>query len=162
MNLFQTTPDLTESAVPHELAHVRLAASRHFFETMPLWLQEGIAESTESWFKRALMARGLMAAREAGTLISLEELFQMREYPKDKASDIFYGESLAAVESLVKKGGKEQFWRFMAALEDKGASMALGEVYGLTPVNVEDMVLEWASAHAPMQWGKTATAPRED
>ena len=151
MNLFQTTPELTESAVPHELTHVRLAASKFFSETTPLWLQEGIAESTESWFKKAVTAKGLMSAREADTLISLEELLQMREYPKDRASNIFYGESLAAVESLVKKGDKEQFWRFMTVLKDKGASMALGEVYGLTPADVEEMVLEWARTHAPPQ-----------
>jgi len=147
IQLFQTTPELTESAVPHELAHLRLAMSTYFFAGMPLWLQEGVATSTESRHRKANAADTLAKARDQGILISLDELFAMKAYPKERTSEIFYAEGLAVAESLAGKYGKQEFQAFMTALRDNDAAAALRQVYGLTVVDIEDMVLEWATAH---------------
>jgi hypothetical protein len=148
MHLVQTTPELTESSAPHELTHVRTAAAGLPFDGIPLWIPEGIASSAESPYKKSIMATTLEKMREQGKLVSLLELFAMREYPKDRTSDIFYGESLAVVESLVDKYGKNPFRTFLNRLRVKDSAEAIREVYGLSAVDMEDMVLEWAAARA--------------
>ncbi len=148
IQLFQTTGELTESAVPHELTHVRLAASPYFYGTMPLWLQEGIASSSESEYKKSLHARVILQAFDDKRLISVEDLVKLAAYPTNNASDVFYAESVAIVESLVEKYGKEPFIEFMSQLQEKSGTEALRNVYGLSTVNVEDMALAWATKRA--------------
>ena len=151
VQVFQTTPELTESAVPHELTHVRLAASPYFFGTMPLWLMEGIASSVESPNKKAIHARVIIKAYDDDSLMGAGELMSLRQYPKNEASDVFYAESVAIVESFAEKYGKQRFWEFMSAVKTKAPVDAAAEVYNLTPVDVEDMILQWASARAPSE-----------
>jgi len=143
MRFFQTSTGLTESAVPHELAHVRLVASAHFYEGLPLWVQEGVATSTESSDKKGAARETLARARDNGTLISFTELVAATSYPSGAVSDLYYGESLAAVEMLVSRYGKDKFWDFVSGLKDGDQVETLKRVYRLTPVQVEDLVIEW-------------------
>jgi hypothetical protein len=143
----QTARDLTENALPHELAHVRLVASAHFYEALPLWLQEGVAQSAESDFSKVIKARDLVTAKDADKLIPVVDLMAAKSYPEGEASDAYYAESLAIVDVLAKEYGKEAFWKFVAELKDKDQTEALRDAFNLAPVNLEDLVLGWIDAH---------------
>ena len=144
IQLYQTATELLESAAPHELTHVRLVASAHFYEGLPLWLQEGMASTAESQVKRTATVRALVEARNADRMIPIEDLMKMTTYPEgQQAVDVYYGESLAVVEGLVARHGKERFWRFVAALEREDQTGALMTVYRLKPIEAENLVLEW-------------------
>jgi len=147
IQFFQTAPDLTESAVPHELAHVRLVASAHFAGGLPLWLQEGVATSAQSEFSKVNMARTLIEGRDNNHLISVVDLVNTEEYPEGDESDLYYGESLAIVESLVSRYGKDNFWRFVSILQHDDQVNALKRAYGMSPVRLEDLVLKWIEDH---------------
>ncbi len=146
IQLFQTAPDLTNGAAPHELAHVRLLAVSPFVEGLPLWLQEGVATSTEPRTKKDMLAKALARANDAGALMPFKDLMGAETYPKDVPNDIYYAESVAVVESLVERYGAKQFWQFVKAIETVGQEKALAKVYGLTGTDVENLILEWSAA----------------
>ncbi|MCD6404552.1 MAG: hypothetical protein J7M19_01850 [Planctomycetes bacterium] len=146
IQLFQTAPELTNSAAPHELAHVRLLAASPFVEGLPLWLQEGVATSTEPRNKKEMLAKALARARDAGTMMPFEKLMAAATYPKDVPNDVYYAESVATVESLVGHYGAERFWKFVKAIETVGQERALVAVYDLTDTDVENLILEWTAA----------------
>ncbi len=146
IQLYQTAPELTESALPHELTHVRLAASPHFHEGLPLWLQEGVATSAESEQSRASKARKFLKAVAAGEAIPVTEVFAAKTYPAGDASDVFYAESLGIVESLVAEYGTRRFWDFADALAGGDQEAALASVYGLTPDGLARLLARWGAA----------------
>ena len=69
----------------HELAHVRLVASAHFYEGLPLWLQEGMASTAESQVKRTATVRALVEARNADRMIPIEDLDEDDDVPRGAA-----------------------------------------------------------------------------
>lgn len=146
IHLYQTVPELTESAVPHELAHVRLLATAPYVQGLPLWLQEGVATAQESEYKKEVLAEAVQRTHENGALVPFEDLMEAKTYPANGPRDAFYGQCLAAVESLVERNGRDYFWRFVEALEDMGQDRALRMVYGLSPADVDALILEWTDA----------------
>jgi hypothetical protein len=146
IHLYQNVPELTESAVPHELAHVRLLAAAPSARDLPLWIQEGVASSQESTYKKEILAQAVLAAVQEGTAISFEDLMAAETYPKNASGELFYGECAGAVESLVEAYGRDRFWRFIVATAKVGPTEALEEVYGLSPHHVEDLIRDWAAA----------------
>lgn len=145
IHFFQTVPDLTESAVPHELAHVRLLAAAPFLEGLPLWLQEGVATSTESEYAKQVHAKRLAEAK--GTLIPFEKMLDAETYPGGPTNSLFYSECVAVVESLVERYGKDRFWQFVEAIAALGQRDALRDVYGLSPTELEGFIPAWSAAH---------------
>ena len=146
IHLYQTVPELTESAVPHELAHVRFLAAAPYLQGLPLWLQEGVATSQESEYKKHVLAEAIQRKHEDGALVPFTDVMEAETYPSNGPRDVFYGQCVAAVESLVETNGADHFWRFVEALEDMGQERALRMVYGLSPADVETLILEWTDA----------------
>ena len=146
IQLYQTAPELMESAIPHELAHVRLVASAHFYEGLPLWLLEGVATAAESDYSKSVKARILAEAIENRSILPVKDVLLATAYPSGGASDVYYAETLAIVESLVERYGADRFSRFVAALENTEQTRALQQVYSLTPAQVEDFVIDWTAA----------------
>jgi len=143
IQLYQTVPELTESAVPHELAHVRLLAVAPWVDGLGLWLQEGVATSQESAYKKRSLAEALQRARREGRLGTFRELMVLDEYPENGPRDVFYGRCAAAVEMLVERYGAESFREFIEATEHMDQEQALKLVYGISPDLVDALILEW-------------------
>ncbi len=143
IHFYQTAAELTESAVPHELAHVRLLAAAPYIEGLPLWLQEGVATSQESEQKKYILARALERAHAAGDLPGFADVLGTTGYPGEGRRDVFYAQCVAAVESLVEQYGRERFWRFVEATREIDQQEALRMVYGLSPGQVDALIADW-------------------
>ncbi len=147
-------PGLIESIVPHELAHARFYESDLYHNNVPSWVSEGIAVAAESEDSRnaraALMKRALDSEELAGAL----ELMATENPPNENRS-LFYAEAYAAAAGLVNAYGSEKFAEFIAAVRYKSQTDALVDIYGIQPVDLEDLMLEWLEAHVPKDEGGT-------
>lgn len=163
IQLYQTSLELTEGPVPHELAHVRFLAKVGSYEKLNLWLQEGIATSAESEYSRRMKARELVKAQKEDKLIPVADIMTATSYPQGDASDIFYAESLAVVQVLVSDYGKDAFWEFVRESRNSDGPRALKAVYNVEPINVEDLVLGWIDENGQRRKGsQTRTGSPQD
>ena len=143
INLFQTSPDLTENALPHELAHVRLIAEMRFAEGLPLWLQEGIATTTETDDKKQSYLKALIKARSNGDLPAFEKLSNSKSYPDNISNKMFYATSLAAVEALFENSGKRRLRKYIDALQSNNPDEALYDAFSLNSRGVDSLISDW-------------------
>ena len=129
--------DWAKDALPHEITHL-LVKEVVFgpFGDLPLWLDEGLAQYTES--EMDSHSRGILDdAIAEGTLISLTSL--SGSFPTDPTSAyLAYAESLSIVEFIISEYG----WEKMRQLLDtfKGGSTndkALLAVYGFDVAGLE-------------------------
>src|SRR5262245_44987974 len=129
------------SAIPHEVTHTIFAA--YFGGPMPRWADEGASLLSEDQRERQRhdqIAIDLLARRGE---MSLAQLFQVEEYPKDLMS--FYGQGYSISKFLIEMGGKPRFLRFVRAGLSSGWNAATLEHYGLADVRELDRA--WRSWH---------------
>jgi len=160
MHVYQGTPHLLATTLPHELAHVRLAMVPGFHMGLPQWIQEGVAASSERDERTAACRRTLVEARAAGTLLPLTSIMNADAMPRDDSHSLAYAESLAAVEALIRRGGKDRFTEFVKVTGAKGHDEGLMKVYGLTQSALEDLMrTEIDSCYAAPSDGKAPNRP---
>lgn len=121
------SPDRTDT-LRHEFGHIlNETAGEGALGKLPAWLDEGAAvyaQSSPGGYESALNS-----AVRANRLIP----FSQMGIPASDARqvDVFYGESWAMVDFLIKKGGPESFAKYMATIKGgKRFDQALTDVYG--------------------------------
>ncbi|MCC6960078.1 MAG: hypothetical protein IT301_09545 [Dehalococcoidia bacterium] len=121
------SPDRTDT-LRHEFGHIlNETAGEGALGKLPAWLDEGAAvyaQSSPGGYESALNS-----AVRANRLIP----FSQMGIPASDARqvDVFYGESWAMVDFLIKKGGAESFAKYMATIKGgKRFDQALTDVYG--------------------------------
>jgi tetratricopeptide (TPR) repeat protein len=139
----QDSAHMIGETLPHELAHIRFDSDERNNRMITVWIDEGIATSAEPDFSKAGERDRLRRARDKGTLIGVREILKLEYFPDHIKHGVVYSESLAMVDTLVGRYGVERFWRFIELIEKKPQTEALKEVYGLEPVDFEQLVLEW-------------------
>lgn len=149
IHVFQGVPSLLESTIPHELAHVRFHSDRRHHSKVPLWLEEGVAVSAEPPYAKRNRWNTIRTARDEGSLIRVRDLFYMEEFPENVPHSLVYAEGFAMVDALVGRYGTESFFRLVRQIKLKEPVKALEEVYSMTPIDLENLVLEWIAAHEP-------------
>lgn len=142
IHLFQNQPMEFENSVAHELAHVRVASNLNAHPGIPTWVQEGVATSVEMGLEREAALRILEFAREKGYFIPVKVMMVLPRAP-DQAVYLYYAESLAMVESLVERFGRTAFWKLVRLSGTMPQERALASAFKITPVELENMVLEW-------------------
>jgi hypothetical protein len=136
--------------VSHELAHVVIG--RYTFsciETVPIWLDEGIAMKTEGE-QREYYAVLLQEAIEEDTLQSVRELGEIFSNDPERAS-LAYAQSYSLVSFIFEQYGQEKLLSLLDAFRDgTPEDQALEEVYGLDRDGLEAAWRESIGA-APMK-----------
>jgi hypothetical protein len=117
---------------------------------LPLWIHEGVAISAEPKASQALYRAKLTAAGAGGTLVPVNDVMRLKTAPSDGTCEMYYAESTAMVNALVERGGSRRFWSFLRTLSSAGQRQALTEVYGLTPEDLEQLAIDWASEEGAM------------
>lgn len=138
------------SALPHEVTHTIFAA--FFGGPMPRWADEGASLLSEDQRERTRhdqIADDLMARRGE---ISLGELFQIDEYPKDLMA--FYGQGYSISRFLIEIGGRPRFLEFVRDGLSSGWDGATLNHYGLA--SVREMDRAWRSWHRGLAANRTA------
>ncbi len=132
IDLLQTAPQLIDSVVPHELAHVIWLEIQGRHGT-PLWLSEGLATMFESSYKLRHFREifGRLAGIEA--LPGLRVLIDREAYPDDSSdAGEFYAHSHVVVSYLFGLGGLEKLSDLNERLvKGRPVESSLEAVYGI-------------------------------
>jgi hypothetical protein len=137
--------NLSESVLPHELAHLIFRQFVGFEGDIPLWLDEGVAQREESEGKLLARSRtrGLMAR---GRLASLAELTDVRgaDLGSRIPAEAFYPQAGSLVGFLVDVHGSERFTKFCRQLRDgRALEDALRFTYPETLRTMQDLERGW-------------------
>ena len=131
----------------HEYVH--LVVSRLSHDTVPVWMQEGIARFEQTRWRRppeivlAATEQALLAtALKKGRLISFDEMHpSMAKLPSQEAAALAYAEVYTLIGWMQKKVGYKGIRDALAAQRDgKSARRAVAEVMGTSWAGVEK---EW-------------------
>ena len=137
---------LAEGTASHELTHILThRAGDSVFRRVPAWLDEGLAEygNLQPSFSYDVALEFAVATDR------LLPITDQRERPgTSEEVIIFYGEASSIVKFMVDEFGPGKMRELMATLKSgKNVEIALGEVYGLTTLELEN------------RWRQTIGAP---
>ena len=116
------------NTLPRELTHVVLADM--FSSAPPKWAIEGMAILAGSQEEISRYTRTLSRCARDGELRPLSALFDLKDYPADKATG-FYCQSVSVVEYLVKLNGERNFKIFLSDAQRYGTAQALKRQYNI-------------------------------
>ncbi len=160
MTLQGPREQILESVLPHEIMHTVLAT--HFGQPLPRWADEGASTLVEHPTERAKQQRMLVEFLTSGRGIAFNQLFAMREYPRDILPLYAHGYSLTKY--LVHQGGKRGFVDFVGeGLQSNNWTAAMARHYGYQSLReLQDNWLAWVregSPPLPSRAIATATEP---
>lgn len=120
---------ILEYVLPHEVAHVVLAVALP--HQVPRWIDEGVALQCESQTQRARQHKTVVQLLSSDTLMPLDEILQVEEYPQDYRQMVgFYASSYSLTEFLVSQGGRQRLLQFARDGGRFGWEESLARHYG--------------------------------
>lgn len=131
------------SVLPHEMTHLVFREFTGFGSSVPLWLDEGVAQLQE-----AEQVSDKMLIREAsvkGRLLSLDRLARTGPGDLDGTSAaLFYAQSRSVVSFLIDRYGSVSFRKFCGALKDgKSLEDALRFTYPQSARSIKQLEESW-------------------
>lgn len=142
IHVYQGAQLLLASVLPHELTHVMVPWFLAYRHEPTLWLGEGLATSSEAPFQQTQRRRTLQSALRRGKLFPLARLFQLKDYPQEKHQvDIFYAQSFALVEFLLRTYGADALWQFTANIRALPIEQNLQQAFGIA--GMEELEKSW-------------------
>ena len=100
---------ILDSVLPHEVTHTIFAS--YFRRPLPRWADEGASSTVEHDSERRKQQRMLIQFLQTRRGIAFNDMFAMKQYPKDILPLYAQGHSLATF--LVAQGGKRKFLRYV-------------------------------------------------
>lgn len=149
----QGTPErILDSVIPHEVNHTIFAS--YFRRPLPRWADEGAATLFEHRSERMRQVETFQRALKTDQRIPLENLLNMREYPKDYHQVLtLYAEGYALAEYLIgQKGedGRQVYLKFLHDAHRHGWDRAIKHHYGYEGVkDLESQWTDWFIAGMP-------------
>lgn len=131
--LLEPGSDIRQAALPHELTHVVLR-DRFPGSPLPRWADEGASLLADPPDKQQRHRRDWRSAASRGSALALDELFNMRGYPRRENIGNFYGQSAAVVEYLISLADRPRFLQFLKVANESNYDRALRECYDLDGV----------------------------
>jgi len=128
---YQTSPQLFQAVLPHELGHVAFNESVADVKGLPLWLSEGVAVAQEPDFKHRYFLRVLADRTQTGEEFGVAELLGMKSYPPGEQVPLFYAQSWNLVESLKSRDGWQKLIELARACQQQSSPEAIRATYGL-------------------------------
>lgn len=147
MSLQGPREQILESVLPHEIMHTVFAT--HFGQPLPRWADEGASTLVEHPTERAKQQQMLIQFLTTGRGIAFNQLFAMREYPRDILPLYAHGYSLTKF--LVHQGGKQGFVDFVGeGLQTNNWTAATARHYGYDSLReLQDHWLTWVREGSP-------------
>ncbi|HXT60862.1 MAG TPA: hypothetical protein VN699_19645 [Pirellulales bacterium] len=139
---------LLDSVLPHEVTHTIFAS--HFRQPLPRWADEGACSTVEHRSERIKQQKMLVRFLQSQRGIAFDEMFRMKDYPRDILPLYAQGHSLATY--LVAQGGKKKFVRFVGdGLQSREWRRALHAHYGFADLGaLQNNWLEWVKQGSPL------------
>jgi hypothetical protein len=118
---------ILDSVLPHEVTHTIFAT--HFKRPLPRWADEGGSTTVEHVTERAKQHAMLITFLKTSRGIPFDQMFAMREYPRDIMP--LYAQGYATARFLIAQGGKREFVKFMSSgFEREDWAGAIKKHYG--------------------------------
>ncbi len=139
---------LLDSVLPHEVTHTIFAD--HFRQPLPRWADEGACSTVEHRSERIKQQKMLVRFLQTGRGIAFDEMFRMKDYPRDILPLYAQGHSLATF--LVAQGGKRKFVEFVGeGLQTRQWKRALNQHYRFTDLGtLQNTWLDWVKQGSPL------------
>ena len=147
---------LLDSVLPHEVTHTIFAS--HFRQPLPRWADEGACSTVEHRSERIKQQKMLVQFLKTGRGIAFDNMFRMKDYPRDILPLYAQGHSLATF--LVAQGGKRKFVEFVGdGLQTRDWRRALIEHYRFADLGVlQNTWLDWVKQGSPLPLRPAADA----
>jgi len=128
--VYKGSRNLIKNILPHEITHLIFSEFMDRNE-IPLWLNEGMAQYEEEKWDKGYSKRYLKNHIRRGIYIKLDELFNMKDYPKDEEERyLFYLQSASIIDYLRKEQIASLFGEFLTKIkEGKSVEDALKQTY---------------------------------
>lgn len=145
---------LLRSVVPHEVAHTIFAT--YFGRRLPRWAEEGACVSVEHRRDLGNLEDLLPSQLDLGKVMTLDQMFNVREYPTDILP--LYAQGYSLVCFLLTHGDKRKFVDFLShGMKDGNWALAAQTHYGhATLDDLQQAWLQWAAP--PLQRPSTLVA----
>ncbi len=139
---------LLDSVLPHEVTHTIFAT--HFRQPLPRWADEGACSTVEHRSERVKQQKMLVRFLQTRRGIAFDDMFRMKEYPRDILPLYAQGHSLATF--LIAQGGKQKFVGFVGdGLQSNQWRRALSENYQIADLGkLQNTWLEWVKQGSPL------------
>ncbi|HEV7222844.1 MAG TPA: hypothetical protein VGN42_09090 [Pirellulales bacterium] len=139
---------LLDSVLPHEVTHTIFAS--HFRQPLPRWADEGACSTVEHRSERIKQQKMLVRFLQSQRGIAFDDMFRMKDYPRDILPLYAQGHSLATY--LVAQGGKKKFVQFVGeGLQSREWRRALHAHYGFADLGaLQNNWLEWVKQGSPL------------
>ncbi|MFW5798117.1 MAG: tetratricopeptide repeat protein, partial [Planctomycetota bacterium] len=133
---YQQAVELIPCVVPHELTHL-VVDSVFPNQTVPLWLNEGLAVSQEQDYKKQHILGDMLNHVRLKTDIPFDELVRRTTYPKANLVNTYYAQSLVLTEVLLQAGDMNRLRRFVRLVQDEPLDKALRGSFDLSLAELE-------------------------
>lgn len=147
MNIQGSHERILDSVLPHEITHTIFAS--HFREPLPRWADEGACTTVEHASERAKQHQMLIEFLKTRRGIAFNQMFAMKEYPRDVLPLYSQGYSLARF--LIFQQGRRAFVEFLEeGLRGENWPQAIDKHYGYHDLGaLQDAWLAWVREGSP-------------
>jgi hypothetical protein len=142
---YQGSKEFIDSLLPHEMTHLIFMEFIGFNKSIPLWLNEGIAQ----WEDKLQRDKAMVLVKRLYALNRLMPLAQLMKLDVRTVSDtgeavIFYAQSASLVGFMIKTYGPERFRKFCGQLRDgKSINEALRFTYSMEISTIGSLEKLW-------------------
>ena len=147
-----------DSVLPHEITHTIFAT--HFGRPLPRWADEGACTTVEHSSEKAKQDRFLLEFLTTDRGIPFNQMFAMREYPRDILPLYSQGYSLARF--LIQQGGKRKFIQYVGdGMNRNNWTAATNDHYGFRSLSeLQTTWVDWVRQGSPnLEQTSIAAAP---
>lgn len=138
MNIQGSRERVLDSVLPHEVTHTIFAS--YFRRPLPRWADEGASSTVEHDSERRKQQRMLVQFLKTHRGIAFNDMFAMKQYPRDILPLYAQGHSLATF--LMAQGGKRKFLRYVKdGLHTDDWTTATQSHYGFA--NIGQLQVAW-------------------
>jgi hypothetical protein len=139
---------LLDSVLPHEVTHMIFAT--HFGRPLPRWADEGACTTVEHISEKSKQQHLLITFLTSGRGIAFNQMFAMKEYPRDILPLYAQGYSLARY--LIDVGGRRKFVDYVAeGMNTNNWTAATQKHYGIKSLSELQITwLEWVRRGSPL------------
>lgn len=139
--------NLMDDVIPHEVFHLVFASK--IGAHPPRWMDEGAASTTETDRQITLMEDTIVQRLRSAGGFKVNELMQMREYPRDMWG--FYVQSVSMSRFLIGKRGPQPFVNLAIRQRQLGSwTNAMREIYGYDSLSAfQNDWLQWVQSGSP-------------
>lgn len=152
MQVSGTRQRVLDSVLPHEITHTIFAC--HFRQPLPRWADEGACTTVEHKSEISKQERLLISFLKTGKGIRFDQMFAMKEYPRDVLPLYAQGHSLTRF--LIGQKGQAAFLEFLAdGMTDENWPRAVREHYGHASLfALQNSWLDWVKQGRPILDGE--------